>query len=67
MQRFIADGAAGKKWFNGVVYFFEFESEGRHYISASRSDCFETSIAIELIPGQELNQIRELEELIISD
>jgi hypothetical protein len=67
MHTFLTGTAKGKKWYNGVVYFFEFELDGTRYLAGSRSEDFGKAIAIELVPGLGLNQLRELEEIVLSD
>lgn len=61
-ERFLTSEVSGKRWYNGCCWFFEFADGGILYLGASRTDDFSKAIVVEQVPGQELKQLRQLEE-----
>lgn len=64
-HKFITSTIQGKKWNTGVCWFFEFTENNICYLAVSLTDKFESAISVEVIKGKELQQLRELEDLII--
>lgn len=64
-RKFVTSTTSGVKWYTGICWCFEFISDGVEYLGASRQDDFALAVVIECIPGQELKQLRELEQIVV--